>query len=491
MFLMYQAKLTEKSLSVRIANLVEKLKEIPKECEAVFVSANFLQSVKCVNSISYFFKEEEKESAIDSLLQVMPPNLKLVLFENNRIFLLENKNITSYDSDKLLEIAGKRISFSLLCSEKTEKKSDINIIYNTHAFTLSLQEENEKHLSLLAKNSKTPTICLNAVYAADGDIFHGQSFEVDENGLIINRLKAFEEDCSEVQILNKDKTELPLTSNNDKYKIIFEALVFAIREHVLETGLTKAVLGLSGGIDSALVAPLAVEALGSENVYGLLMPSPHSSAHSVEDAKQLAENLNIKSYIFPIGESMEAFHKALNPVAKELNASEINHSLMLQNLQSRLRAVHVMGVANALPAFVLGTGNKSEEAMGYCTLYGDTCAALFPIGDLYKEDVYGLAKWYNNYKGKNIIPLSSIEKAPSAELAPGQKDVDSLPPYPKLDSFLYEIFELRKNPFEVEHEFSPQERREVLYKIKGAEFKRQQSAPIVKVTSFTLGKNLL
>ncbi len=478
----FQAELTCENLSARVNDLLSFIGKLSHDCELLFVSYNFLQSYKDKNSASAVLLAQEKDEALKVLSSKLPKRLTLILAENDSLLVIKNETVDIRSLTSPLSLLEKEFSFSKDELVDT-KKSDLHIHYNTSPYTLSKQLEIENTISALVRENLTPCLYLNSVYTFEGEIYNGQSFYIDSSASIKVRAKAFEADMCALG----GGVITPLF--DEKYEEIFKALTFGIRAHIKETGLTKAVLGLSGGIDSTLVATLAVEALGAENVYALLMPSPHSSDHSVKDSEDLANNLKMEYKILQINECMNAFHALLNPLASEYNATDYNNSLMLQNLQSRIRAVLIMGFANALPAFVLGTGNKSEECMGYCTLYGDSCGGLFPIGDLYKEEVYDLCKWYNNHKGAEIIPTNCLIKEPSAELAPNQKDTDSLPPYPILDTFLVNMLENCINPFKVEHSFSTQERVNVLKKMKNAEFKRQQAAPILKITNVTVGKD--
>lgn len=481
MFSFFQSFLREKSLLERTKDLINEFSSLSEDVHILFVSAYFFESLSSQASASSVLFQEEKEEALELLLQSVPSSLTLVFYERESIYLVEKGKFSTHDhSAKSFEIKGKTLSFSYAALPEESALVDLHIHYIAEVFTIGFQKEYEDKISAFAKKNQQVCLALNAVYAYEGAIHHGQSFCIDKEGALITRAPIFEAGLF-------DFSSAPVAQIEDKHELLFKALIFGIKEHVVTSGLTKAVIGLSGGIDSTLVATLATEALGADNVYGVLLPSPNSSAHSVTDAEVLAKNLGIHVNTLPIKECMSAFEALLLPLSTKYHTDERNHSLMLQNLQSRIRAVLLMGLANALPAFLLGTGNKSEATMGYCTLYGDSCAGLFPIGDIYKEEVYSLSLWYNSMKNKEIIPQNSIDKAPSAELAPGQKDTDSLPPYPELDTFLKAILENGNNPFEVEHTFNVEMRKDVMKKMKNSEFKRQQMAPALKISSVTCG----
>lgn len=258
---------------------------------------------------------------------------------------------------------------------------------------------------------------------------------------------------------------------------IHDTLVSSLRKFFKDAGMTKAVLGLSGGIDSGVVAPLAVEALGPENVTGILMPSSFSSLHSITDATELADNLGIKHYIIPIADIYERFMKEIDPIM------EGDHSWdnTQENLQARIRGTILMAFSNRKRALLLNTSNKSELSMGYGTLYGDLSGALMVIADIYKLQVYALARYINSER--EIIPFSTISKAPSAELREGQKDTDSLPDYSILDPILYRLNEMGMS---VEEVIAAGAEKEVVEKIvrlrKAAAFKGHQMAPVIKIS---------
>jgi NAD+ synthetase len=266
---------------------------------------------------------------------------------------------------------------------------------------------------------------------------------------------------------------------------IFEALTLGIRDYIVKSGLPmKVCLGLSGGIDSALVAALAVEALGSDAVVGVTMPSEYSSKGSVADSIQLAASLGIECHQIPINNMVKAFDRSM---AEYFKGTEFG--LAEENIQSRFRGSILMAWANKFAAVVLNTGNKSEYAVGYCTLYGDMNGALGVISDLYKSEVYALAEWMNeHYYNQEVIPKAILTKAPSAELRPDQKDSDSLPDYVILDAILKGYIEQAKELSElVDMGFDSDLVQEILKKVDLNEFKRYQSAPGLKVSDVAFG----
>lgn len=267
------------------------------------------------------------------------------------------------------------------------------------------------------------------------------------------------------------------------WKLVWDTLVIGVREHVRRNGFSDVVLGLSGGMDSSLVAAIGVDALGKDHVHGVLMPSPWSSEGSVSDALALAANLNIETHTLPITSLMRAYEETLAPVfaGTEPNVAE-------ENLQSRIRGALLMALSNKFGWMLLATGNKSELAVGYCTLYGDLNGGLAPIADLYKTEVYKLAEWYNSQAGHDAIPRAVFEKAPSAELRPGQKDEDSLPPYAQLDRILHALVEEGRTPMSADLPDIPIEQiRDVAALLERAAFKRKQAPPVLDVSGKAFG----
>lgn len=266
-------------------------------------------------------------------------------------------------------------------------------------------------------------------------VFPGQSLAVSPNGVIVARGKSFAEDVVLVNTKEEKALDEPVER---EIALQWRALVVGTRDFVRKSGFNICLLGLSGGMDSALVACVAADALGVENVVGVLMPSPYSSEGSVMDSLLLAKNLGIKTETIPIDKLMKAFDESLAPAYGVYSAAP--GELSAENLQARIRAVLLMALANKWGALVLNTGNRSEAAMGYSTLYGDTAGALAVIGDIYKTRVYELARWRRDQSDRATIPQNIFDKAPSAELRPNQKDTDSLPPYDDLDPQLKRVF---------------------------------------------------
>jgi len=358
---------------------------------------------------------------------------------------------------------------------KQLKKSKVDLLVNISASPFSLKHaaERKKISTRYSKKFRAPFVYVNQVGAQDELIFDGASFATDEKGKVFAESSFFEEDLLVVDLKEK-KTEHRPTVKNDDEKIRI-ALRVGIRDFVEKSGMSRVHLGLSGGVDSAVVAALAVDALGPGRVRGILMPGPFSSKGSVDDALALAKNLKIETVTLPIGESYELLKESLGKSAKE-DLSEV----LLENLQSRLRGLALMSLSNQWNSLLLNTSNKSEIAAGYSTLYGDQCGGLGVIGDLTKEWVYRLAKNYNS-GGSEIVPQATIDKEPSAELKPNQKDSDSLPPYPVLDQLVDKIVTERKLARTPDEKW-------LLGKLFGNEFKRWQFPPILRVTDHAFGR---
>ncbi len=335
-----------------------------------------------------------------------------------------------------------------------------------------------------AKLQKKPIVFANLIGGNDGIIFDGASLIADQQGDIILQATAFEEFVETVELDVRKPDARGITGN--EIESIREALVLGIRDYAAKNGFTKAVLGLSGGIDSSLVAALAAEAIGAENLLCVMMPSPFSSEGSVKDSEELVRNLGCESRIEPISATFEVLLKQMN-LHKPTKGGE---SLAAENMQSRLRGVILMAISNAEGHLLLTTGNKSELAVGYCTLYGDTNGGLAVLGDVLKTEVWQIARQINKNAGREIIPTKIIDKKPSAELAPNQFDQDSLPPYEMMDPILQLYFEQKASPAEIIAAGHDAERVYwILNKVEhpANEFKRQQLPPTLIISQNAIG----
>lgn len=335
-----------------------------------------------------------------------------------------------------------------------------------------------------ARENKVPIVFVNLVGGNDGIIFDGASLIADEEGDIILQATAFEEFVETVELDVRKPDRRGITGN--ECESIRRALVLGIRDYARKNGFSRAVIGLSGGIDSALVAALAAEALGSENLLCVMMPSPYSSEGSITDSEELIRNLGCEGRIEPISDTFDILLGQLkldDPTTK-------SQSLAGENIQSRIRGVILMAISNAEGRLVLSTGNKSELAVGYCTLYGDTNGGLAVLGDVLKTEVWELARHMNSQAESEIIPTSIIEKRPSAELAPNQFDQDSLPPYEAMDPVLRMYFEQKSSPSEIIAAGNdPDLVFNLLNKVESPanEFKRRQLPPTLIISKNAIG----
>ncbi|MBS1799076.1 MAG: NAD+ synthase [Acidobacteria bacterium] len=337
----------------------------------------------------------------------------------------------------------------------------------------------QQMLAAIAKRHRAYVLMANQVGGNDGLVFDGSSIVLSPEGDVIARGACFEED---MVIVDTEAVSQATTAACDDTAEIWQALVLGTRDYVRKCGFSKVLVGLSGGIDSALVAVIAVEALGAENVVGVGMPTEYSSLGSIEDARSLAKNLGIRFELLPIHDVFAQFQSVLAPLFQGTA-----FGLAEENLQPRIRGTLLMALSNKFGALVLTTGNKSEMAVGYCTLYGDMVGALAVIGDVYKTRVYALSRYAN--RAKEIIPRNTLEKPPSAELRPGQLDTDSLPPYNLLDPILEAYVERYLSAEEIAREQNVDEGlvQSVLTLVERSEYKRQQAAPVLKVTQKSFG----
>ena len=334
-------------------------------------------------------------------------------------------------------------------------------------------------LSAIARRDGIPVLMCNQVGGDDSLIFDGSSLALNARGELIAQAASFQEDLVVLDPFNTSPISLP---EDDETEAAYRALVLGTRDYVRKCGFRKVIVGLSGGIDSALVAAIATEALGAENVIGIGMPSPYSSSGSVDDSRQLASNLGIRFQSISISDLFADFNRALAPLFTGLPPD-----ITEENIQPRIRGTILMALSNKLGALVLTTGNKSEMAVGYCTLYGDMVGALAVIGDLVKTRVYAVCYWLN--REREVIPTTILSKPPSAELRPGQMDTDSLPPYEVLDPIVEAYVERYETPECIARErgFPLDLVQQVVRLIERSEYKRQQAAPVLKVTSKSFG----
>lgn len=366
--------------------------------------------------------------------------------------------------------------------ELVKQKPDLIINISASPFSYSRIETRNNIFINKAKKHRLPVIDVNQTGANTELIFHGASVIVSSDGRIADQLPFFEE-C--VRTYNLDdivsgRTK-SMTDSPGEIEMIYKALVMGIKDYFGKMNFRKAVVGLSGGIDSAVCLCLAVRALGKENVSALLLPSRYSSDHSVNDAAKLSENLGIRHEVISIEKAFSAFEQSLSNIFHDLSADVTE-----ENIQARIRAIILMAYSNKFGHILLNTSNKSEAAVGYGTLYGDMAGGLSVIGDVYKTDVYRLAEFIN--LGSEVIPANIILKAPSAELRPGQFDTDSLPEYRILDGILHLYIEMQKPVSEIiASGFDASIVHRVVKMINSNEYKRYQAPPILRISSKAFG----
>jgi NAD+ synthase (glutamine-hydrolysing) len=361
------------------------------------------------------------------------------------------------------------------------------IIVNVSASPWSVGKETVRleMLRRVARDEKVPLAQVNLVGANDELIFDGHSVAFDSQGNLIASGKGFAEDIfvADMDVPGSPGADIHFPQREAQ---IFSALSLGIHDYVRKCGFKSVIIGLSGGSDSALTAVLAADALGKENVLGVAMPARYSSEGSLTDAEAQAKNLGIRYEVLPIESMFQSVEKQLEKVFANLKPDQTE-----ENLQSRLRGTTLMALSNKFNALVLTTGNKSEMAVGYCTLYGDMNGALAPLADVFKTDIYKIARWIN--REREIIPKNSIDKPPSAELRPNQKDQDSLPPYETLDAILdlYVVQNLGREQI-IKKGFDSAMVLDVLNKINFTEYKRRQAAPGLKISprAFGMGRRI-
>ncbi len=361
--------------------------------------------------------------------------------------------------------------------ELVEQGADIIINISASPWSLGKERMRCEMLSSLATKINRPVIYCNAVGGNDELVFDGGSLGLNIEGKVLGAGVHFSEDLVVID-LEKEPQDIP---ESQPMGLLYDALVLGVRDYLGKCGFKSAIIGLSGGIDSAVTAVIAAAALGAENVRGISMPSQYSSQGSLDDSKALADNLGIQYDVISIKEGFEMMNESLEPIFKGKD-----EDVTEENMQARLRGLIMMAASNKFGSLVLTTGNKSELAVGYCTLYGDMCGGLAVLSDVPKTMVYDLANWIN--REREVIPWSTIEKPPSAELRPDQKDEDSLPPYEILDEILEKyVVECQSVDQIVAAGFDEQIVGQIARLIDLNEYKRRQAAPGLKVTSKAFG----
>ncbi|WP_319591135.1 NAD+ synthase [uncultured Draconibacterium sp.] len=478
-----------------IAKADDAVAEIAKHCHgiAALVGAPRInqheRGKKLFNSALFLADGEIKSSHNKTLLPTYDIFDEYRHFEPNREFRLvkykgEKIAVTIcedlWDEQPTANEFGKDKLYSVSPMEELAKlKPDFVVNLSASPFSYNQEGWRKNVLINKAKSYGIPILYCNQVGAQTELVFDGGSVYIDAKGEIVKELKYFEEDSLVLDTTSLGEKELQ--EKVDYIEKIHDALVLGIRDYFKKMGFKQATLGLSGGIDSAVTVVLAVRALGAENVRVLLMPSKYSSDHSVNDARELAENLGIRYDVVNIQSAVDQFENALSPLF-EGRSPDVTE----ENIQARARGIYMMAISNKFGHILLNTTNKSECAVGYGTLYGDMNGGLAVLGDVYKLDVFKLSRFMN--KDGEVIPENTIVKPPSAELRPDQKDTDSLPEYEELDDMLFNYIELNKSPKEIAAlGYDEAVVRRVIRMVNMNEYKRFQAAPILRVSSKAFG----
>ncbi len=441
---------------------------------------------------SAFFLSEGKVKSVHH--KTLLPNYDIFdeyrYFEPNSIFEIiefKGKKLAITICEDLWNIGNDLLYRSNPMDELIKLEPDVMINIAASPFDYTAETRRKKILFENVEKYKLPLIYVNHVGAQTELLFDGGSLAINSKGTLSKELNYFVEDFGIVDLEEMEKKQVSSKRDKpEKIALIHDALVMGINNYFGKLGFTKAILGLSGGIDSALTLVLAVKALGNKNVRAILLPSQFSSDHSIKDAEDLAKNLNVPYDIIPIEEPYKSFDKTLEPLfaGTEFNIAE-------ENIQARIRGLILMALSNKFGYILLNTSNKSEAAVGYGTLYGDMNGGLSVLGDVYKMEVFEMSRYIN--REKEIIPWNTITKPPSAELRPDQKDSDSLPDYEILDEILLQYIEKRKGPNElIQIGFDAKTVHRILKLVNTNEYKRYQTPPMLRVSpkAFGMGRRM-
>lgn len=451
---------------------VEQIASRCNHIAAIVGAPNLDHSNGIMYNSAYFIQDGE---VVDGVHKTILSDYDL--FSESRYFVAGEDNTPIRYKNKNL-----RILFDEYEAEEIDKQDHFVIYIGITPFSSTSYNERNQTLSALAQKYRKPFFSVNYIGAETSVIFDGNSTAYNPQGQLITRLKAFEEDFTFIDTDQLGKMPAIKNIQEDKISLLHKALILGIKDYFQKNGFTTAVLGLSGGIDSAVVAALAAEALGAENVRGLLMPSRFSTDHSIQDALDLVKNTGIRHDLIPI---KDIYDQYLNSLENQFKDQPFN--VAEENLQARIRGTLVMAISNKFGNIALNTSNKSEAAVGYGTLYGDLCGSLGVIGDVYKSDIFKLARHIN--RNREIIPENTITKAPSAELRPNQKDQDSLPPYNELDAILKLYIE---DNLSAQAIIDKGHKKEIVNQtinlVKRNEYKRAQCPPILRVSDKAFGQ---
>ena len=479
---------------IQIENNLEELKKLSHQIGIILGAPrkNPQPLGKDYFNSAYFLHQGEIKQIVDKTLlptydifdeyRYFEPNnvFKCIEFKGKKIAVTICEDIWDINTNSADEINWQALYQTTPMEQMESQKPDLMINISASPFSYSHSEERKKVIIANCKKYHIPMVYVSAVGGQTELVFDGGSMLCNSHGDIVYELKYFEEDYAVIDPCDMNQA-VKIQDCTEKVERKYKAIVLGIRDYFSKLGFKKAVLGLSGGVDSALTLALAAEAIGAENVLSVLMPSQYSTDHSINDAIQICKNLGSPYEIIPIKENFEQIKSSLNPIFKD-KAEDLTE----ENVQARIRGILLMAVSNKLGPVLLNTSNKSEVAVGYGTLYGDMCGGIAVLGDVYKTEVYELCTFIN--RNSEIIPQNTISKPPSAELRPGQKDQDSLPEYDILDAILYQYINKQQGVNQIVAMGYDRALTERIFKmVNRNEFKRYQTPPIIRVSSKAFG----